>query len=397
MAEYFTNSQMPYIPKVYRIKTAPFTNPFVSTSQETLVSPINALKQKEAIIKAGQQRRASAPAKKKGRQKAKAVYPSFRMPQIKAADLAPFLEAISAATTKTVSAFHNLSKISTASIAKQPKPAARTKKRRRRSSKLSAPYVIALSLCLTVFAFSALQFAQEYIPQWKADRELESLRRSFTTETGTAGASSQNNGEKSERLLPNMEETKAINSDFIGWIYLDGCDIDHPIVQSDDNIYYLTHSFLKKSYSNGSVFLDYENASNFSDQNTVIYAHSMKSGAMFGKLKYYKKQSVYEQDPVISIYTLNGEYHYQIFAVCTLAAYFNYRMPDYGDEFLTHINDLRSKSVISSSAKIGKDSKIITLSTCTSASTETEDLRLVVCGVLLNPDGKPFDYKSVKP
>ena len=35
----------------------------------------------------------------------------------------------------------------------------------------------------------------------------------------------------------------------------------------------------------GTLFIDYENSSDFSDCNTLVYGHNMKNGSMFGHLK----------------------------------------------------------------------------------------------------------------
>lgn len=41
------------------------------------------------------------------------------------------------------------------------------------------------------------------------------------------------------------------NEDTIGWIIVDGTNINYPVVQSDDNEYYLTHDFKKKKIVQG--------------------------------------------------------------------------------------------------------------------------------------------------
>lgn len=52
----------------------------------------------------------------------------------------------------------------------------------------------------------------------------------------------------------NFDNLKKINSDVVGWIKVNGTNINYPFVQSKDNKYYLTHSF-NKSYNNaGWVF-----------------------------------------------------------------------------------------------------------------------------------------------
>lgn len=47
------------------------------------------------------------------------------------------------------------------------------------------------------------------------------------------------------------------NNDFVGWINIDGTEIDYPVVQADDNDYYLNHNFDREKESRGTVFMDY--------------------------------------------------------------------------------------------------------------------------------------------
>ena len=68
--------------------------------------------------------------------------------------------------------------------------------------------------------------------------------------------------------------------------------------------------------ANGSLFIDYNNAWDFSDQLTVIYGHHMKSGQMFGSLKGYKGQAYFENHPYMYLYTDNGNYRIDLLYGC---------------------------------------------------------------------------------
>ena len=93
-----------------------------------------------------------------------------------------------------------------------------------------------------------------------------------------------------------FDELLKINPDTRGWIYIHNTNVNYPFVQSQDNSYYLNHSF-DKSYNNaGWVFLDYRNdLSDFNNKNTILYAHNMNNKTMFGTLinilsnDFYKK------------------------------------------------------------------------------------------------------------
>ncbi len=111
-----------------------------------------------------------------------------------------------------------------------------------------------------------------------------------------------------------FEALSNINTDIVGWIYIDNTDINYPIVQGKDNSYYLKHFFDKNYSSYGCVFLDCYNSFEFSDYNSVIYGHYMKNGTMFSSLTKYKNQEYYDTHPQAILVTPNQNYIIDIFA-----------------------------------------------------------------------------------
>ena len=67
------------------------------------------------------------------------------------------------------------------------------------------------------------------------------------------------------------------NSDTVGWIKVDGTKVNYPVVQAEDNDYYLSHAFNKRSNAGGWIFADYRvDFKNFG-KNTIIYGHNMNN------------------------------------------------------------------------------------------------------------------------
>lgn len=82
--------------------------------------------------------------------------------------------------------------------------------------------------------------------------------------------------------------------DIVGWIRVPGTRIDYPIVQGDDNSYYLKHDVSGARRAHGAVFLDADCDSRFLGRNEIIYGHNMKDGSMFKDLLKFREQDFFE-------------------------------------------------------------------------------------------------------
>ena len=82
-----------------------------------------------------------------------------------------------------------------------------------------------------------------------------------------------------------FNELKNINENVVGWIQVNGTNINYPFVHTSNNDFYLTHSFDDSYNSAGWVFADSSNKLDGTDRNIVIYGHNRRDGGMFGTLK----------------------------------------------------------------------------------------------------------------
>lgn len=94
----------------------------------------------------------------------------------------------------------------------------------------------------------------------------------------------------------------------VGWLQIPGIErINYPIVQHpDDNQFFLTHDWKGNDQAAGAIFMNVNNTPDFTDMNTVVYGHRMKSGSMFGMLKQYESQEFLDENPYFYIYTPDG-------------------------------------------------------------------------------------------
>lgn len=91
-----------------------------------------------------------------------------------------------------------------------------------------------------------------------------------------------------------FEELQLRNPEIRGWIRIDGTEIDYPIVQGEDNYKYMNKDAVGKDSLSGSIFMDYRNASDFSDKNIILYGHHMAKDMMFGELDKYCDRSFFK-------------------------------------------------------------------------------------------------------
>lgn len=225
-----------------------------------------------------------------------------------------------------------------------------------------------------------------------------------------------------------FDKLKKQNKDVKGWIWLKDTNIDYPIVQAEDNDYYLHRDFEGNYLYDGCIFIDAAVANPFHDFNTVIYGHRMRSGAMFHNLSKYSDKEFFDKHPIIIIETEDKSYDLHVIAFCkemsdselyTTQFVSDYQIADSYDDFAqedgseAEIEDeddyyittmtkkdfvdlVKEKAVNLSDEEFGTDDTFVTLSTC---AYSTGDERNQVIGVLKDAalKEKTVTVKTEKP
>ncbi len=205
-----------------------------------------------------------------------------------------------------------------------------------------------------------------------------------------------------ENLTPENTVNKILlaeNSDFKGWITINGTQVDNPIYQTNNNDFYLNHNQKKKYSAYGALYFDYKNiiTEEETDSNLLIYGHEMKNGSMFGSLKKLKSLSFYKQHPTIEFSTLyNNKSTYKIYAIFILNAskedddnyIYNISRKNFIDQndFENWRDEAYERSIIQTNVDVQMDDNIITLVTC---SEDFENARLVVMARETREDEEP--------
>ena len=179
----------------------------------------------------------------------------------------------------------------------------------------------------------------------------------------------------------NFDELKATNSDVVLWIMVDGTNINYPIVQTDNNDFYLNHNIYKKYSTDGWTFLDYRNNLN-NDRNTIFYGHNLLNKTSFGSISKMFKNSYYNNsNHEIYIIDQSHIYIYKVFSIYYSKPVTDYLQIDfYDEEYLDFLNNIKTKSKYNFNVDLNASDKIITLSTCT----DNNDGRKVVHAKLID-------------
>lgn len=174
------------------------------------------------------------------------------------------------------------------------------------------------------------------------------------------------------------------NEDVVGWIYCEDTPINFPIVQAEDNDYYLRRLIDGTWNSSGTLFADYRNAADFSDSNTIIYGHNMKNKGMFGTLPNYKEQSYYDEHPLMWLLTPDGNCKVELIAgYVTSSTSEIYSIGKTEEEMFALAEQSIEKSTFTSDFQVLQGDRLVTLSTC---SYEYDNARYVLIGRLIPLD-----------
>lgn len=229
-----------------------------------------------------------------------------------------------------------------------------------------------------------------------------------------------------EDFIPLLE----INDEIVGWISLGDTDdpfIDYPVLQCEDNKFYLTHNYKKENSVSGAIFADYREPITDESEpaNIILYGHNMSSGEYFAKLTRYFNyrpsqnygMDYYNKYPTVQFSTLYEKRTYKIFAGMLVNTrekegevfkYLNHRSFANKAAFDDYCANILDRSTfLNPDVNLKYGDKLLTLSTCIFDYGKNLELRWVlfarevrdgespevdVSKAYENPDPLYFDY-----
>lgn len=246
-------------------------------------------------------------------------------------------------------------------------------------------FLLPVGILITLFSIAGMarvNASNEYTSAYYADfsEKILSAEQPFTqqqAETGTTAAVNGTDDTSDEN--PQTADTGTGNPQTAGagyvsipagdYIYIEGTGICYPLVQGEDNSFYLNHLPDGTQSPSGSIFMDYQNVS-MDDFNVIIYGHNMKNGTMFGQLSNYGSSGLYAEEHDLLTLSFGGvRYLYELFCFMRV----DWDSPVYQidpNDKEAWIDDLEPYALNVFEPELSAADHFVTLSTCGKSNTE---------------------------
>ena len=163
-----------------------------------------------------------------------------------------------------------------------------------------------------------------------------------------------------------LSALRAVNPDVVGWIFIPGSKVNYPIVQGEDNQYYLEHTWDGQKNSAGSIFLEASNGADFKDCRSILYGHNMADMSMFAILHNYANIYYVKTFPYVYLVTDEGVLRYEIYSTYKAAVDSKTYALGLGQRIMaSFIKMTLDESELDLGIIPAETDRILTLSTCT--------------------------------
>jgi len=225
--------------------------------------------------------------------------------------------------------------------------------------------IIFISFLRVVFCI-ALIFSIIYVVKWYTDsKQNETLEENLSKAITVKNI--ENDTETKTEYKVDFEKLKSVNNQVVAWLKVNGTQVEYPVVQTEDNSYYMNRNLEKKYNVGGWIFADYKNKLDGTDKNIVIYGHNMRDNSMFGSLKIILEKEWYDnsKNHIIDFITEKGNQKYQVFSVYKIEKEDYYINTEFKEnEFAKFVDTLKNRSIKNFNIDVSEEDTILTLSTC---------------------------------
>lgn len=245
-------------------------------------------------------------------------------------------------------------------------------------------------ILITIIILSSIYIIKHLKMQKEAKEESELLNKIDIMENTIDLNKNKNTieiNEETERMIK-IKKLQEENSDIVGWIEIEGTNINYPVLQSEDDEYYLTHNYKKEKSEKGSIFLSSNYDWKLPSDNLLIYGHNLVSAQMFNSLLKYRDENFYKKYPNIRFTTQKEDLKFEIISAFyskvfsksekNVFRYYNFVTAESEKDYNNFVKNAKEASLYETNKDAKYGDRLITLVTC---SYHVEDGRFVVIGV----------------
>jgi len=175
-----------------------------------------------------------------------------------------------------------------------------------------------------------------------------------------------------------FQELQALNTDVFAWLTVYGTHIDYPVVQGTNNLTYVNTNAEGKHALSGAIFLDCDNAKDFSDFTSILYGHHMEKETMFGEIGLFAHQNYFEVRRYGSLYYEGREHGLEFFAFLHTSAYdgsvFRARVVGARERQAWLDKVFSEATCVRDGVAVTPDDRLVLLATCSASTTNGRDI-----------------------
>ena len=235
----------------------------------------------------------------------------------------------------------------------------RLQKDRKRRKILTRIFLVILIIAICYIGFIFFRTEDE---QKETDELLNTVAIDETEITET----------KTERMLQ-LEKLKEEYPNIVAWIEIEGTNINYPVMQTDNNDYYVKHNHKGEETRRGAIFLDKDYDWSIPSSNLLVYGHN-NDGTMFSELLDYKSEEFYKEHPTIKFTTEQEDVEYEIIAVFLSRVYYKseknvfryyyFVNAENEEEYNNYVENAKKASLYDTGKTAQYGDQLLTLSTC---------------------------------
>ena len=261
------------------------------------------------------------------------------------------------------------------------------------------PYIV-IYLFLIIIIIVALIYIFKFLSIKKEAEEESNLLNNIEIENNIENNENEKNNNKineedkeDDRIerIAKVKKLKEDNPDIVGWLEIEETNINYPVLQGEDNEYYMSHNYKKEKSEKGSIFLDSNYDWDKPSSNLLIYGHNIITGEIFKDLLKFSDEEFYKEHKTIRFTTAEEDLEFEVLSAFKSRVYYEseenvFRYYQFIDaknekEYNEFVDNAKKSSIYDTNVNAEYGDQLITLSTC---SYHTENGRFALIGRKIN-------------